>query len=109
MPLGEPGPPAAPGVHLWLTGDRSALGSRVSQEQALHNGVDDHSHHQLGPEVMAENQLCSAAPTRLVGHTRVSFQDPLTTWAEEDKANHLTKTDSKLSSQIHEAVPRPWA
>ena len=59
---------------------------------------------------MAENQLCSAAPTRLVGHTPVSYQETLDNLqAEEDKVNHLTKTCSKLSSQIHEVMPRPQA
>lgn len=28
--------------------------------------------------------------------------------AEEDKVNHLTKTNSKLSTQIHEVMPCGW-
>ena len=58
---------------------------------------------------MAENQLCLAAPTRLVGHTRVSFQETLDNLQAEDKVNHLTKTSSKLSSQIHKVMPHPQA
>lgn len=29
--------------------------------------------------------------------------------AEEDKVNHLTKSNSKLNTQIHEVTPRGWA
>lgn len=29
--------------------------------------------------------------------------------AEEDKVNHLTKSNSKLNTQIHEVRPQDWA
>lgn len=56
---------------------------------------------------MAENQVCSAAPACLRGNTHVylSFQKTLDDLqAEEDKVNHLTKSNSKLSTQIHEVM-----
>lgn len=63
----------------------------------------------LGPGDGREPALFSCSDPPRGTFTRVSFRT-LDSLGRGGQANHLTKTDSKLSSQIHEAVvPRPWA